>query len=114
MGHTRGISVDLTIATKIGEELPMLSVFDDCTKKANEDHLKSSFWITFAKEPREILRSLMKHINELAFTLNQSSSHKSMMWKRVDFLLNMSEFSQKRHGKFYTRCEIPLHIQARV
>jgi D-alanyl-D-alanine dipeptidase len=55
--HTRGTTVDLTLVTKEGKELPMPSGFDDFSEKAHQNYKGAT-----AEEitNRELLRSLME------------------------------------------------------
>lgn len=40
--HTKGTSVDLTLVTKKGDELPMPSCFDDFSEKAHRNYMQAS------------------------------------------------------------------------
>lgn len=55
--HTRGTTVDLTLITKDGKELPMPSAFDDFSEKAHVNYMGAS-----AEQiaNRELLRTLME------------------------------------------------------
>lgn len=55
--HTRGTTVDLTLITKGGKELPMPSPFDDLTEKAHQDYMG-------ATEEEISNRELLKRVME--------------------------------------------------
>lgn len=55
--HTRGTAVDLTLATKDGQELLMPSNFDDFSEKAHQDYMGAS---DEAIKNREFLRAVME------------------------------------------------------
>lgn len=55
--HTRGTTVDLTLVTKEGKELPMPSVFDDFSEKAHQDYMGAT---QEEIANRELLRTVME------------------------------------------------------
>ncbi len=55
--HTRGTTVDLTLITKEGKELPMPSAFDDFSEKAHQDYMGAN---TEEIKNRELLRMVME------------------------------------------------------
>jgi D-alanyl-D-alanine dipeptidase len=55
--HTRGTTVDLTLVTKKGKELPMPSAFDDFSEKAHQDYMGAS---PEEIANRELLRTIME------------------------------------------------------
>ncbi len=55
--HTRGTTVDLTIVTKEGQELPMPSAFDDFSEKAHADYAGATMEEI---ANRALLRTLME------------------------------------------------------
>jgi D-alanyl-D-alanine dipeptidase len=55
--HTRGTTVDLTLVTKEGKELPMPSAFDDFSEKAHQDYMGAT---QEEIANRELLRAVME------------------------------------------------------
>ena len=55
--HTRGTTVDLTLVTKEGQELPMPTGFDDFTEKAHQNYEGAT---PEEKGNRDLLRTLME------------------------------------------------------
>lgn len=55
--HTRGTSVDLTVVTKQGQELPMPSAFDDFSEKAHQDYRGAT---PEQMANRDLLRTVME------------------------------------------------------
>jgi len=56
--HTRGTSVDVTLVTKEGDELPMPSVFDDFSEKAHLDYMGAA---DEEIKNRDLLQKVMKN-----------------------------------------------------